>query len=328
MITANDVNDARIRIGPDAHRTPLLSSRTLGELAGGRVLLKAENLQRVGAFKIRGGLSAVRNLSDEQLSRGVVTYSSGNHGQAVALAARLSGSRAVVFMPETAPAGKVAAARGYGADVRFAGTTSVDRRREAERLAASEGLTVVPPFDHPDIIAGQGSVGLEILEQLEELATEFASAAPDHLLVPVGGGGLLAGVSLVLKEARPDVRIHGVEPEAADGLYRALAAGEPVDTPVAPTIADGLCPLRIGSLPFEIVRERIVGSILVTDAEIRKAVHFLLTRARLVVEPSGAVGVAALLSGKLKLDGGVAVVVLSGGNADPALLSDILQAEA
>lgn len=328
MITANDVNDARIRIGPDAHRTPLLSSRTLGELAGGRVLLKAENLQRVGAFKIRGGLSAVRNLSDEQLSRGVVTYSSGNHGQAVALAARLSGSRAVVFMPETAPAGKVAAARGYGADVRFAGTTSVDRRREAERLAASEGLTVVPPFDHPDIIAGQGSVGLEILEQLEELATEFASAAPDHLLVPVGGGGLLAGVSLVLKEARPDVRIHGVEPEAANGLYRALAAGEPVDTPVAPTIADGLCPLRIGSLPFEIVRERVAGSILVTDAEIRKAVHFLLTRARLVVEPSGAVGVAALLSGKLKLGGGVAVVVLSGGNADPALLSDILQAEA
>ncbi len=315
MIGIADVLQARERIAAGAHVTPLLSSRLLGEAAGGRVFLKAESLQRTGSFKFRGALNAVRSLDAARLRRGVTTYSSGNHAQALALAAKLGGCRAVVFMPEDAPRIKVEATRGYGAEVRFAGTTSADRKAAAEAGASSEGLVIVPPFDHPSVVAGQGTAGLEIAEQAPDV---------DLVLVPAGGGGLIAGVALALQEARPRALIYAVEPRSADCLRRALAAGDPVTIEPPQTIADGLKPLRVGDLPFAILRERVAASLLVDDAEIVRAVRFLALRARLVVEPSGAVGVAALLSGKLPLEGRTAVVVLSGGNIEPALLARVL----
>ncbi|MBI4881868.1 MAG: threonine/serine dehydratase [Planctomycetes bacterium] len=315
MIGIADVQRARERIAAGAHVTPLLSSRLLGEAAGGTVFLKAESLQRTGSFKFRGALNAVRSLDSRQLARGVATYSSGNHAQALALAARLAGCRAVVFMPQDAPRIKVEATRAYGAEVRFAGTTSAERKAAAEAAAESEGLVIVPPFDHPGVVAGQGTAGLEIAEQ---------APGADVVLVPVGGGGLLSGVALALSAVLPAARVYGVEPRSADCLSRALAAGEPVTIEPPRTIADGLKPLRVGDLPFSILRDRVAASLLVDDAEILRAVRFLALRARLVVEPSGAVGVAALLSGKLPLEGRTAVAVLSGGNVEPALLARLL----
>jgi threonine dehydratase len=301
--TAADLHAARERIQDQVLVTPALRSRLLAERAGGPVFLKAESLQRTGSFKFRGALNAVRSLSEPERRRGVTTYSSGNHGQALARAAQIEGLRAVVFMPEDAPAAKVAAARAYGAEVRFAGLLSPERKRAAEEAARDEGLVVIPPFDDPRIVAGQGTVGLEILEQVPGV---------DVVLVPVGGGGLLAGVSLALEQA--DAVIHGVEPSAAPGMARALAAGAPVTIEPGPTRADGLKPVRVGDLPFAIVKERVAGVALVGEEAIAEAVRFLATRAKLVVEPSGAVGVAALLEGAIALDGRTAVVGLSGGN--------------
>jgi len=303
-----DVKAARERLGADVHTTPLLSSRQLSEAAGGPVWLKTECLQRVGAFKIRGALNAVRTLTSEERARGLTTFSSGNHAQAVALAARVEGCRAVVFMPEDAPPMKAAAAKEYGAEVRFAGVTSNDRRSACMEAIEKEGLVLIPPFDDPRIIAGQGTCGLELFSQ--------APDPVDDVLVPVGGGGLISGVALVA-EAR-GARVHGVEPVTGNVLEAALRAGEPVDIPPPETIADGLKPLRLGELNFAVLKDRVHQSILVTDDEIRGAMRFLQTRAKLVVEPSGAVGVAALLSGRLRLEGRTAVVVLSGGNTDPA----------
>lgn len=313
--TIEDVRRARDLLAGSPHRTPLLRSRLLSECAGGTVHLKPENLQRAGAFKFRGALHAVRTLDSVTRRRGVVTYSSGNHGQALALAAREEGVRAVVFMPEDAPAGKVAATEGYGAEVRFAGTTSADRKTAAEELVAAEGLHVVPPFDDPRIVAGQGTVGLELVEDAPEV---------EVVLVPVGGGGLAAGVTLAVRAARPDAEVVGVEPVGSDAWGRALARGEPVDIEPPTTIADGLKPLRLGAIPFEILSTNGVTSVTVTDDEILAAMRFLALRARLVVEPSGAVGVAALLSGKVALEGRSAVVVLSGGNVDAALLARVV----
>ncbi len=316
--TISDVRAARERLAGGPHRTPLLRSRLLGEHAGGAAFLKPENLQRAGAFKFRGALHAIRTLADDERRRGVVTYSSGNHGQALALAAREEGVRAVVFMPEDAPAAKVAAARSYGADVRFAGTTSPERKAAAEALVDREGVVVVPPFDDPRIVAGQGTVGLELVEDLPDV---------DVVLVPVGGGGLAAGVTLALKASRPDVEIVAVEPTTADGLGRALAAGAPVEIPAPTTIADGLKPLQVGEIPFAILSEHRARAVTVTDEEILDAMRFLALRARLVVEPSGAAGVAALRAGKVPLEGRTAAVVLSGGNVDPALLARALGSE-
>lgn len=306
---------ARERLGADVLGTPLLSSRLLGEAAGGRVFLKAESLQRAGSFKIRGALNAVRSLAPSELARGVTTYSSGNHGQALALAARLSGARAVVFMPEGAARPKVEAARAYGAEVRFAGTTSADRRAAAERAVEREGLVMVPPFDDARVVAGQATVGLEIAEQCP---------GADFVLVPAGGGGLAAGVALAAAKCLPGARVLAVEPTGADCLARALAAGTPVAIAPPRSIADGLLPLAAGDVPFALAREHLAGAIQVGESAIEDALRFLLLRARLVVEPSGAVGVAALLAGLVPLGGGTAVCVLSGGNAEPALLARIL----
>ena len=289
--------------------TPLVSAPWLSEELGAEIRLKCENLQRAGAFKIRGAYTALARQPDAARARGVIAYSSGNHAQGVALAARLFGVRAVVVMPTTAPAVKVEGARRLGAEVILEGTTSLERQKRAEAEAAERGLTIVPAFDDRDIIAGQGTVGREILAQWPEVET---------VLVPIGGGGLISGVAAWLRSERPSCRVIGVEPENADAMARSIAAGAPVTITPKPTIVDGLMPVRPGDITFAHVRDLVHDIILVTDEEIAAATARLLGTGKLVVEFSGAATVAALLSGRFEPDGRRTVAVLSGGNLDPA----------
>jgi len=309
VIAAAAVRDAAAALQGVAVRTPLLFVAELG------VHLKLENLQPVGAFKLRGAYNAIRRLSPDARRGGVITYSSGNHGQAVAYAARHFGVRAVIVMPETAPDVKVAGVKQWGGEVVFAGRTSEDRRREAEAIAAADGLAIVPPFDHADIVAGQATVGLEIAAQCPEVAT---------VVVPVGGGGLISGVVAGLAAAGSRAMVWGVEPVGAPKLHRSLAAGAPVRLERTASIADGLITLTVGQLPFAVLREhrgQVGGVVLVDDDSIREAVHFLYRRCKLAVEPSGAATTAAVRSGALR-PSGVTVLIVSGGNVNPALLED------
>jgi threonine dehydratase len=297
------------------HRTPLLSCRSLG------AWLKAENLQRAGSFKIRGAYTKISRLSEAERDRGVLTYSSGNHAQGVALAARLLGIKATVVMPEDVIPAKRAATESYGAAVELAGFTSADRQARAEAIAAATGAVIIPPFDDPDILAGQATVGIEILEDLPDVGT---------VLVPVGGGGVLGGTALAIRAiAGDDVAIYGVEPEGADALCRSLEAGaiQTLDRP--DTVADGLRPVAPGVRNLAAARVAGVQGVRVTDEEIRAAMRFLATRARLVVEPSGAAAAAALLSGKVQAaDHRPVAVVLTGGNVSPELLAEVLTSPA
>ena len=309
MIEAQAVRDAAAALRGVAVRTPLLWVDALG------AYLKLEILQPMGAFKIRGAYNAVRRVANAARERGVITFSSGNHGQAVAYAARFLGLRAVIVMPESAPAIKVAGVRRWGGEVVLAGRTSEDRQRHAEMLAARDGFVIVPPFDHPDIIAGQATVGLEIAEDLPDVAT---------VLVPVGGGGLIAGVIAGLEAAGSAARVWGVEPSGAPKLTRALAAGRPERLDQTASIADGLITLSVGQLTFAELtarRDRLAGAALVEDDSLREAVHFLWRECRLAVEPSGAATVAAVRSGAVR-PAPPAVLVVSGGNVDPSLLQD------
>jgi len=306
--TIDDVRAAQDRLHGVARVTPVYSSETLSRLSGRTVLLKAENLQRTGAFKIRGAYNMVARLTPEQRARGVVTYSSGNHGQAMALAARELGAPAVVVMPTTAPAIKVEGARAFGAEVIFAGTTSADRRIRAEAEAAARGLTMVPPFDHEWIIAGQGTAGLEILDQCPDVAA---------IVVPVGGGGLLAGVAAAIKQARPQVTVIGVEPSGAAKMTASIAAGHPVTLPSTATIADGLMPVRPGDLTFAHVQAYVDRVLTVDDPAIVDAVLWIFGNAKMVAEPSGAAATAAVLTGLVDSSGridGPIVTIVSGGN--------------
>ena len=305
LVSPAEIEDAARSLRGIVIRTPLLPAPWLEEVVGAEVRLKCENLQRGGAFKIRGAYTMLSRLPDAVRRRGVITYSSGNHAQAVALAARLFGLPAVVVMPTTAPAVKVEGARRLGAEVVFEGTTSIERKVRAEALAAERGLAIIPPFDHPDIIAGQGTVGLEILEDWPEV---------EAVLVPVGGGGLLSGVAAWVKRARPSCVVVGVEPEAADAMQRSIRAGAPVTIEPRPTIADGLMPVRPGDLTFEHARALVDEFVTVEEEAIAEATARLLEQARLVVEPSGAAAVAALLSGRFRPQGRRIVAVLSGGN--------------
>ncbi|MGQ0561214.1 MAG: threonine ammonia-lyase [Gemmatimonadota bacterium] len=298
-----------------AVRTPLLPAPWLSDRVGAEVRLKCENLQHAGAFKIRGAYTMLARLPDAERKRGVITYSSGNHGQALALAARIFGVRAVVVMPATAPQIKVDGARHYGAEVIFAGTTSTERMQRALALADQHGYVVVPPFDHPDIIAGQGTVGLEILEDWGDVAV---------VLAPIGGGGLASGLAAYIKQAKPDVRVIGVEPANADAMFQSLAARQPVTIEAKGTIADGLMPVRPGDLTYAHAAEFIDEIVRVSDDAIREATRALLRDARLVVEFSGAATVAALLAGGFSPDGQKTAVVLSGGNLDPARQIELL----
>jgi threonine dehydratase len=313
MITLEDIRQAAARVRPVARVTPLVD---VSNLAGRPLLLKCESLQPGGAFKIRGAYNMVAQLTPEQRQRGVVTYSSGNHGQAMALAARELGAPAVVVMPTTAPPIKIECAQGFGAEVIFAGTTSTERRTRAEAEAAARGLTMVPPFDHEWIIAGQGTLGLEILEQKPDVAT---------ILVPVGGGGLLAGVAAAVKLSKAGVRIVGVEPSGAAAMKASLEAGEPVTLPKTESVADGLMPVRPGDLTFAHAREYVDEVITVDDAQIIDAVMWLFTKAKIVAEPSGAATVAAALSGRVSSDGPV-VAIVSGGNISLDRLEELRRA--
>lgn len=309
------IDAAAERIRGAVRRTPLVD---VSDVAGRSLRLKCENLQVAGAFKIRGASNLIAQIASGPDVRGVITYSSGNHAQAVACAARRLGLPAVVVMPETAPAVKVEGTRSYGAEVLFEGTTSVQRRRRAEALAAERGLTMVPPFDHPEIIAGQGTVGREILED---------QPSSDTVYVPIGGGGLVAGVAAAVKQRRPATRVVGVEPAGAAAMARSLAAGAPVTLDSVESIADGLLPVRPGDLTFAHAAAFVDEVVTVGERAIADAVRWLAARAKLVVEPSGAAAVAAVLFSD-RGDGGAdgdAVAVLSGGNVSPAALAALLR---
>jgi threonine dehydratase len=309
MPTLADISRARQRIAPVALVTPLIDASAA---AGRPLFLKCENMQPSGAFKIRGAYNMVAQLSDAERQRGVITYSSGNHGQAVALAARQLGARAVVVMPTTAPKVKVEGARAFGAEVIFAGTTSTERRARAETEAHSRGLTMVPPFDHEWIVAGQGTVGLEILDQLPGVGT---------VVVPIGGGGLAAGVAVAIKETAPHVKVVGVEPTGASAMRASLDAGAPVTLPRTSSVADGLMPVRPGDLAFAVVQRHLDAVVTVDDRQIVDATLWAFTRAKIVAEPSGATSIAAVLSGAGDLADPV-VAIVSGGNLDGDRLAE------
>ncbi|MFJ4621800.1 pyridoxal-phosphate dependent enzyme [Streptomyces sp. NPDC088812] len=306
-ITAADVHDAAARLRGVAHRTPVLRSRTLDGRVGAEVLVKCENFQRVGAFKFRGAYNAASRLPPEQLARGIAAYSSGNHAQAVALAARELGTTAVIVMPEDAPRSKREATEAYGAEIVTYDRYTGDRVAIAEALAAERGLALIPPYEHPHVMAGQGTAALELLEEAGQVGA---------LLVPVGGGGLIAGSATVAKDRDPRIRVIGVEPEAGDDTRRSLAAGRRVSIPVPHTIADGQALHTPGELTFSVNRRLVDAIALVSDDEIRAAMRFAFERLKIVVEPSGATGLAALLSGRAgPLPDRVGVIV-SGGNID------------
>ncbi|WP_171114834.1 MULTISPECIES: pyridoxal-phosphate dependent enzyme [Streptomyces] len=306
-VTLDDVRDAAARIKGVAHRTPVLRSRTLDALVGAEVLLKCENFQRAGAFKFRGAYNTASRLTPEQLARGVAAYSSGNHAQAVALAARELGTTALIVMPEDAPASKRDATAGYGAEIVTYDRYTGDRAAIAEALAAERGLTVIPPYEHPHVIAGQGTAALELLEEVGEL---------DALIAPVGGGGLVAGSATVAKGLNPGIRVIGVEPEAGDDTKRSLEAGRRISIPVPRTIADGQALPTPGELTFSLNRRLLDGIALVGDDEIRAAMRFAFERLKFVVEPSGATPLAALLSGRVERLPRRVGVIISGGNID------------
>jgi threonine dehydratase len=301
LVSAADIHAAAERIRGIAVRSPIVH-------AGTSLALKCEHLQPMGAFKMRGACNFLAQLSPDARAAGVITYSSGNHGQAVALAAQRFGLPSVVVMPETAPRVKVDGVRRYGGDVIFAGTTSVDRRTRAEAEAAARGLTIVPPFDHPWIIAGAGTCGLEIVEQYPGVSAVYA---------PIGGGGLLSGISTAIKALRPAVRVVGVEPAGAARMSASRAAGRPVRLETTASIADGLLVLQPGTLTFAHIQAFVDEIVTVEDDEIVGAMRWLHEEAQILAEPSGAASVAAVLKAGALVDEGT-VAVISGGNVAPA----------
>ena len=311
LVSLSEISDARRRIAPMARMTALLDATAA---AGRPLFLKCENMQPGGAFKIRGAYNMVARLSDEQRRRGVITYSSGNHGQAMALAAQQLGAPSVVVMPTTAPAIKVEGARSFGAEIIFEGTTSAERRARAEAEAAARGLTMVPPFDHEWIIAGQGTIGLEILEQCPDVAA---------VVVPIGGGGLAAGLAAAIKQTNPAIKVIGVEPAGAAKMRASLDAGHPVTLPTTTTIADGLMPVRPGDLTFDHISRFADDVVTVNDDQIVAAVVWAFNRMKIVAEPSGAASIAAVLGGAAdrhgRIDGPI-VAIVSGGNMAPEAL--------
>jgi threonine dehydratase len=313
--TADDVRAAAERLRGVAHRTHVHTSRTLDEMTGARVFLKCENFQRGGAFKFRGAYNAVSLLSDEERARGVLTFSSGNHAQAVALTGRLLGVRVVVVMPDNAPAAKIAGTRGYGAEVVLYDPAVRDRQEIAAELQQERGMALIPPYDHADVVAGQGTAALELMEETGPL---------DALFAPCGGGGLLSGSALAARDFAPGCRVVGVEPELADDATRSFRTGELATIRNPPTVADGLRTPSLGRITFPLVRAHVTEMRTVSEEAIVEAMRFLWTRAKLVVEPSGAVPLAALLATPGELAGLRVGVILSGGNVDLAAACALL----
>jgi threonine dehydratase len=305
--TVEDVRSAAERLRGHAHRTPVLTSRRLDEQLGASVFLKCESFQRVGAFKFRGAFNALSRFNDAQQRAGVVAFSSGNHAQAVALAARLLGIPATIVMPTDAPASKVVATRGYGAEVVTYDRYSEDREAIGRTIADERGATVIPPYDHPDIIAGQGTVALELFEQTGPL---------DALFVPLGGGGLLAGSLLVAGELSPSCAVYGVEPEAGDDGRQSLRQGRIVHIESPRTIADGAQTQHLGELTFPVIRERVTDLLAVSDADLVRELRTLASTLKIVVEPTGCLGLAGVRQLAPSLQGKRVGVVVSGGNVD------------
>jgi threonine dehydratase len=316
ILSLDDVRAAAERLSGIAHRTPVLTSRTLDERTGATAFVKAECLQRGGAFKFRGAYTMISSLRPDERGRGVVAYSSGNHAQAVSLAARLLGTSATILMPADTPAAKLDATTGYGAKVVTYDRYTEDREALGAALSEERGLVLVPPYEHPLIMAGQGTAALELIEDAPDL---------DLLLVPVGGGGLIAGCATAAKALRPGIRVIGVEPEAGDDTRRSLEAGERVRIPVPRTIADGQQADIPGELTFAVNRHVVDAIVTVSDAEIVDAMAFLFDRMKLVTEPSGASAAAALLAGHVPESAGARVgVVISGGNVGAARFAELM----
>lgn len=315
VITLDDVESAAAQIEGVAHRTPVVTSRTLNQMAGAEVFLKCENLQRIGAFKFRGAYNAIARLDADQLARGVATYSSGNHAQATALACQQLGTRAVVLMPKDTPASKVAATQSYGAEIITYDRYSEDRVALGNDLAESRGLTLIPPYEHPHIMAGQGTAALELFDEVGPL---------DMIAVPVGGGGLMAGCATAAKGLYPGTTMLGVEPENGNDTTRSLEAGHRVSIPVPTTIADGLAANTPGELTFSVNQRLVDEMALVTDEQIRAAMRFAFERLKLVIEPSGAIALAAVMAGMVQLPSRVGVII-SGGNVDVSRFNELLR---
>jgi threo-3-hydroxy-L-aspartate ammonia-lyase len=301
-----------------AHRTPVASSATLERRLGARVFFKCENLQRMGAFKFRGAYHLVSRLPEAERKRGLVAFSSGNHAQAVALVARLFGVPATIVMPSFAPLPKLEATRGYGAEVLFYDRMGEAREALAERLARERGLALVPPFDHPDILTGQGTAAHELIEETGPL---------DLLLVPVGGGGLLSGSALAAKHLAPGCRVVGVEPEGGDDGVRSFRAGHRVRVEHPETIADGARTPSLGALTFELIRRSVDDLVAVPDVELIRAMRWMWERMKLIVEPTGVLGLAALMSGAVDARGLRVGIIVSGGNVDPGLALSWFEAD-
>jgi threonine dehydratase len=315
----DDIRAAAARLGARVHRTPILSSPAFDDASGYRVWFKCENLQRAGSFKIRGALNKLLTLSAAERARGVVAFSSGNHAQGVALAAQIVGTTAIVCMPGDAPALKVSATRGLGADVVFYDRLKDDREAVARRLADETGRVLIPPFDDHAIMAGQGTAAVELLEDVPSL---------DVLVTPVGGGGLMSGCSTAAKALVPGITVIGVEPESGNDVYLSMARGEIVTIAPPPTMADGVRTTSPGKLTFPVLQQNVDRIALVSESEIAAAVRSIVLNVRVVAEPTGAVGAAAVLAGKLGIPPGARVgVVLSGGNVDPDLLVSLLRAD-
>jgi threonine dehydratase len=327
-ITFDDVAAAAQRLTGHAHRTPVLTSRTADELTGARVFFKAENFQRMGAFKFRGAFNALARFSPAQRERGVIAFSSGNHAQATALAARILGMPGVIVMPQDAPAAKLAATRGYqdgqpGSEVVLYDRYTEDREAIGRRLAQERGMTLVPPYDHVDVMAGQGTAALELVEQVREMD----GGGLDALLVCVGGGGLISGCAVAATHLLPGIDVWGVEPEAGNDTQRSLAEGRIVHIDTPKTIADGAQTLHSGALTFPVIQALVKGIVTVSDEELVQAMRFFAERMKIVVEPTGCLGAAALLSrvaGLPCLRGRRVGVILSGGNVDVRRYAELL----
>ncbi|NKE44217.1 threonine/serine dehydratase [Roseomonas frigidaquae] len=317
-----DVRAAAARIAPHIIRTPMLRHRLLDELTGGTILVKPEPLQRTGSFKLRGATNAALLMPEAARAGGVVTHSSGNHGQATACAAAMLGMSALIAMPQDAPAIKVDSTRRWGAEITFFDRRGTDREALAERLAAERGATLLPPFDHPDIIAGQGTLALELFAD-----AEGAGLALDALAVCTGGGGLIAGCALAAEGASPATQIWAVEPEGWDDTRLSLEAGQRIAADgQGETLCDALLSLRPGALTFAVNQPRLAGGVVVTRAEVFRAMRFAFEHLKIVVEPGGAVALAAVLAGKVEARGRTVGVVVSGGNVDPAVFAQALAA--
>jgi threonine dehydratase len=315
MLTIDNINAARERISSRIHRTPVITSRLFNQVAGKEVFFKCENLQRAGAFKIRGATNKIQSLTPEEKTRGIVAFSSGNHAQAVALAGNEAGVRVLVAMPEDAPKAKVAATRDYGAEIVFYDRHKQDREKFAHDLAERERLVMVPPYDDPEILAGQATCGMEFIEDVPHL---------DCLLAPCSGGGLFAGVATAAKEIKPDIRCFPVEPETADDTRQSFRKGERVSIPPPQTIADGLRVQTPGKLTFPILQKLAEDVLTVSDEEILATIRFMLFRMKIMVEPSGAAAAAAVMFKKIPANVQKVGVVLSGGNIDASVLSRVI----